>query len=84
MEQMKQRYYRPREIAKLGLIEYPLQHRAKDKSNTNYTYIIRLIKEGKLRAENYSRSEYSPYYMVSESEINRYNQTLLQQPEEAK
>lgn len=68
-----QHWYKPMEIAKLGLIQ-----NSKGGAGTtagHYNFICELIKSGQLKAKNYSRAT-KPYYLVPESEIDRYHATL--------
>lgn len=67
-----QTWYRPREIARLGLIK-------NSKGNTeagNYHYVIMLIQTGRLKAKNYGRNPLRPRYLVPENEIQRYHNTV--------
>lgn len=61
-------WYRPMELAKRGDIRTP---RSKTVSG-RYKYILKLIKAGRLSARNYSLKNYVPYWIVSESEVNRF------------
>lgn len=64
-------FYRPREIAERGLIT-----NTKGDAGTvdsNYTYILSLIRDGKLKAKNFSRGTKTAHYMVPEAEIERFN-----------
>jgi hypothetical protein len=63
------KWYRPKEIAELGLIK---NTRNSDKILSNYDYILRLIRNGKLAARDYCTTD-QHYWMVSEDEIARYN-----------
>ena len=62
-------WYRPREIAQNRWITNSLNS---DKESANYDYILEEIKRGALKARNYSKSEYRPYWLVSAKEIERY------------
>jgi hypothetical protein len=67
-------FYRPREIAELGLIT-----NAKGGAGSisgHYDYILNLIHDGKLKARNYSRKATFKHYLVSEDEINRFNKEM--------
>lgn len=68
-----QRWYRPREIAKQGLIK---NSSGNDNASSNYVFIITLIKDGKLRAKNYGRNPKHPYWLVPDSEIRRYHDVV--------
>lgn len=68
-----EKYYRPREAAKLGLITNSIG----DKEDSNYEFILKLIGNGKLKAVNYSVSAVRNFWLIAESEINRYNQEFL-------
>lgn len=63
-------YYSPREIAKAGLIT---NSTGGDNENSNYDYILWLIKDGQLKAKNYGRAS-QPRWLVSADEIERYRQ----------
>lgn len=66
-----QNWYRPREVAELGLIK---NSTGGDNVMSNYNFILVQIKAGRLKARNYSVSEKNPYYMVSETAIKNYNE----------
>lgn len=66
---LDKKFYRPREIAKLRLITNSLDS---DKESANYDFILELIKRGELKARNYSKTAYRPYWLVSAAEIKRY------------
>lgn len=64
-------FYRPREIAERGLIT---NSKGGDASiDSNYAYILQLIRDGQLKAKNYSRGKKLNYYLVPENEIERFN-----------
>lgn len=68
-----QQWFKPMEIAELGLIQS-----SKGKRGTvagNYNYVLKLIKSGRLGAKNYSAVEGKPYWLVPEDEIKRYHAT---------
>lgn len=65
-------FYRPREIAQNRWITNSL---SSEKESSNYDFILELIKRGKLKATNYSKSEYRPYWVVSAKEIERYRKS---------
>lgn len=65
------RWYKPREIAKLGLIKSTA---GTNNHYGNYAFIMNLIKRNKLKAVNYSTKD-RPYYLVSEKEITAYHDT---------
>lgn len=74
---MKQLYnkkwYTPREIARLGLIK-----NSKGDGGTlsgNYSYVLKLIKSGRLKAKVYSVGKIRPSFLVSESAIEQYHNT---------
>lgn len=65
-------WYRPREIAQLGLIK----NRAGGGTESgNYNFILNLIASKRLKAKNYGMGA-KPYWLVSEDEIKRYHETL--------
>lgn len=67
-------WYKPMEIAKLGLIK----NSKGDRSTVagNYNFVLELIRTGHLRAKNYSQSGGKPYWLVPEDEITRYHDTV--------
>lgn len=67
-----QKWYRPMEIAKLGLIKNSVNS---ESVNSNYEFILGLIKSGRLRAKNYSKGN-KPFWLVPESEVARYHDTV--------
>lgn len=67
--QLEKNWYRPKEIAKLGLITNTLNS---DKVLSNYDWILDEIKRGNLKAKNYGKNPKYPYYLVSAAEIKRY------------
>lgn len=62
---------KPREIARLGLIKNTMQSESED---SNYAFILSLITSGELKAKNVGKGSRA-YYLVSETEIARYNRT---------
>lgn len=68
------KWYRPREIARLGLIK---NSTGGDNEDSNYNYILELIKSGRLKARNYSTGKKLAFYLVSEDEIKRYHKELI-------
>lgn len=67
------KWFRPREIAKLGLIKNSV---GSDNEDSNRKYILKLIKSGKLLAKDYSATGAQPYWLVSQEEIDRYHKTV--------
>lgn len=65
----KQIWYKPSAIAKEGLILDP-------SGNPNYRYVLRLIKQGKLKAKEWAKQGDKPYFMVHIDEIKRFNDSL--------
>lgn len=63
------KWYRPREIAKLGLIK---NSRSTDNVDSNYNFILAQIRNGNLDAKNYGGGSVS-YWIVSEDAINEYH-----------
>jgi len=63
------RWFRPREIAQEGLIK---NSTGGDNVESNYNFILNLIKSGRLAAKNYGMGN-TPYWLVSEDEIKRYH-----------
>lgn len=70
MEATEVKWYKPREIARLGLIRNSKNSSSED---ANYLFIIALINSGRLKAKDYSTKS-RRYYLVSEKEIHRYNE----------
>lgn len=66
------KWYRPRQIARLGLIKNSVDS---DKENSNYEYILKLIRTGQLKARNYSIGD-SPRWLISQDEIDRFRAQL--------
>lgn len=64
-------WYRPRDIARLGLIK---NSTGGDNEESNYNFILGLIKSGRLAAKNYGQGKVR-YWLVSEDEIARYHNT---------
>ena len=64
------KWYRPREIAALGLIR---NSTGGDKESSNYNFILVQIKNGSLKARNYAAGSTRPYFLVSEQAIADYN-----------
>lgn len=62
------RWYKPREIATLGLIKSSGRG---DSVGGNYAHIMKLIKSGKLKSKNYCTTG-KQYYLVKGREISRY------------
>lgn len=69
------KWYRPREIAQLGLIK---NSRGSDNVASNYNFILNLIKSGQLRAKNYSTGDKLAYWLVPEDEIDKYLKELTE------
>lgn len=68
-----QRWFRPMEIAEQGLIKNSMGDRGTVAGH--YDYVLELIKAGKLKAKNRGKGK-KPYWLVPESEIERYHQTV--------
>lgn len=66
------KWYRPRQIARQGLIKNSVDS---DKENSNYEYILKLIRTGQLKARNYSIGV-SPRWLISQDEIDRFIASL--------
>lgn len=69
-----QKWYTPREIARLGLIQNSRGDLGTE--NSTYKFVITLIKSGKLRAKNYSIGKQRQNWLVPQSEIDRYHDTV--------
>lgn len=59
-------YYSPKEIVKEKLI-------VNRKGVGDYGFTLRLIKQGKIKAEVFNEDSKIPYYMVSKDEVDKYN-----------
>lgn len=66
------RFYSPRDIARLQLIEGRT-----GKEDSIYVFVLEEIKAGRLKAHNYSVGEVNPHYLVSERELKRYNDRTI-------
>lgn len=62
--------YRPRQIAELGLIR---NSTGGNNVDSNYIFILREIKSGRLKARNYSKEGKLNYWLVSEKAIKDYH-----------
>lgn len=69
-----QTWYKPREIAQLGLIQNSLGDAGTE--NSHLHYIRKVIKDGTLKARNYSRGK-RPHYLVSEKSIKEFNRKVF-------
>ena len=61
--------YKPREIANNGWIK-------NSKGNSDYYYIIKLIKAGQLRARNYCLTGNSDWWLVKGQDIINYLEAI--------
>lgn len=66
----KQEQLKPMEIAKRGLIR---NSTGGVNINSNYIFILNLIKAGILKAKDYCTTSGTHYWLVSMEEIERYN-----------
>lgn len=62
-------YLKPSEIAQQGLI-------VNTKGKSDYKFVLRLIKSGKLPSRQFNDSEKLPYYIVAEDDVRAYNENL--------
>ena len=69
----QQNWYTPREIAEKRMIVNSRGDMALPSGN--YAYVLRLIKNGTLKAKVYNKGK-RPNYLVPESEIKRYHETV--------
>lgn len=69
---MSTKLYKPREIARLGLIK---NSKNSDSEIANYQFVLKLITSGRLKAKDYSTGS-RKYWLVSEAEIKRYQQEV--------
>jgi hypothetical protein len=67
-------WYKPREIARLGLIR---NYAESDNEDSNYVFIHNLIKRGLLKASDYGLGQ-KKMWIISKKEIDRYNKTWRQ------
>lgn len=63
--------YKPREIARLKLIT---NGAASDNEQSNYQYILELIKGGKLKVAREYGTKSRRFYLISETEIKHYHE----------
>lgn len=70
MTKLEKEWYRPREIARLRLITNSVNS---DSEDSNRYFILKLIRQGKLKAKDYGTNPAYPYYVVHRDEIERYN-----------
>jgi hypothetical protein len=68
-------WYTPREVADRGLIKGRTNN-----PKSNYFFVLKQIKSGRLAAKNYSVGSVLPFYLVAETEIERFN-NLMNMPE---
>ncbi len=69
-----QKWFTPMEIAKHGLIQ-----NSKGDAGTvsgTYNYVLELIRSGRLKGKNYSRGKIRANWLVPETEIRRYHDTV--------
>jgi hypothetical protein len=64
----QEKLYKPRQIAELGLI-------TNSKGVSDYWFVLKLIKSGRLKAHNYGNAGRS-YFLVSPNSIKAYNKTI--------
>lgn len=69
-----QKWYTPKDVAKLGLI----QSSKGDKGTVSgtYNFVLELIKSGQLEAKNYSTGTQRANWLVSETAIANYHSTV--------
>jgi hypothetical protein len=67
IEQNGKRWYKPSEIAKRELIKNSV-------GKGDYRFVLRLIKGGQLKAETWNVSGEKPYFVVSQDEIDSFNE----------
>lgn len=72
MVSMTKQQLRPREIAEQGLIK---NGTGGDNVGSNYKYILKLIKVGRLKAKNYGTKSRA-FWVVSLAEIERFNNEI--------
>lgn len=65
----QKKWYRPREIAELGLIR---NSTGGDNVDSNYNFILVQIRNGNLKARNYSEGSKLANWLVSEDAIKEY------------
>lgn len=62
------KWYRPREVADLGLIT---SNYGNNSPTGNHSFIMKLINNGELAVRNYGRKSV-PRYLISETAIEKY------------
>lgn len=62
----KVKYYTPREIADKAMI-------VNRKNKGDYGFVLRLIQQGKIKAQVFNEDSKIPYFMVTQAEIDKYN-----------
>jgi len=62
-------WFKPSELAKYNLI-------TNSKGKGDYRYVLKLIKNGKLKARDWSSTGNKPYWLVHWTEITNYNNEL--------
>lgn len=67
----KVQWFRPSQLAEAGEIKAP-GGRGEASVATRHRFILREIKEGRLKAKNYAKSGRLPYYLVPDYEVKRY------------
>lgn len=73
----KMRWYRPREVAKKRLITSTTGSK---NENSNYFFILRLIKTGQLKAVRYGNGTQNKYLLISDEAIKTYYRRLHVEP----
>lgn len=68
-------WLKPSEIANMSLI-------VNSKGRGDYRYVLRLIKNGKLKARDWSQAGEKPYWLVHVEDIDKYNHGLRGEDEE--
>ena len=59
-------HYTPKEIAEQGLI-------VNSRGKRDYSFVLRLVRAGKLEYRVFNEESKIPYYLIPETEIERYN-----------
>jgi len=72
IEQNGKDWYKPSEIAEQAMIKNSV-------GKGDYRFIIRLIKNGRLKSETWNTAGDKSYYIVSHDEIKRYNEARFGQ-----
>ena len=65
------KYYRPREVVQKQLISLPDE----STEDSNYHFVLRLIRKGRLAAIDQGTNPKNPYYLVSDEALAAYRRS---------